>query len=220
MFFSPQWSCLISPKVAIEPGSPENPYEHDTPAASVGLWSHKIHVLTVQVYSQHPFVSHVGLSEIISTAQQERTLLATQPAHIQPRTHTSNISFFQRWASLTPSTTRDEAFHHAPMVCENEVQWCHEEKHIHTAHTRHTSLFHSQETQTLKLCFCLWPAYKAWYNDSAWLIFHQTFWYYHSVIHYRMLFGQSSTQTGIQILFGAVVILRAMLGHFGFHWSD
>jgi len=55
--------------------------------------------------SKHSFVFHIVLSEIIFTAQQARTLLAIRPQHIQPSTHTSNISFFQRWASLTSSIT-------------------------------------------------------------------------------------------------------------------
>lgn len=159
--------------------------------------------LTVQIYllSQHSFVFHIVLPEIISTAQQARTLLASRhksSAALTPATfHSFSAGLLSPLQQLT-QTTRDEIFHHAPTVCENRAQWCqiHEVKHTHTAQGGHTSLFQSLETQNgdMQLCFCLWSAYEAWYNHSAWQIFHQTLWYYHSVIHYTMLFSQSLTQ--------------------------
>lgn len=153
--------------VQIEPRSPWKPFEHDTPAGSVSLWRYKIHVLTVRIYSlsQHSFVFHIVLSEILSTAQQARTLLAIQhtssPALTRATFHSFSAGHLSPFQQLT-HTTRDETFHHAPTVCENGVQWCqiHKVKHVHTAHGRHSFLFQSQETQmvTLQLCFCLWSA--------------------------------------------------------------
>lgn len=152
------WSCLISPKVQIEPGSPRKPYEHDTPAGTAGLWRYKIHVLTVQIYSlsQHSFVFHIVLSRIISTAQQERTLLTIR--------HTSSLALtFHSFSAVLLSplqqltqTTRDEIFHHALTVCENRVQWCqiHEVKHTHTQHMVDTLLYSSAKKPTATVFVC------------------------------------------------------------------
>ncbi len=129
-------------------------------------------------------------------------------------------------------TTRDAIFHHAPTVCENRVQWCqiHKVNHTHIQHTLDTLLhFRAKKPRWRHCnCFCLWSAFKAWYNHSAWLIFHRTLWYYHSVIRYTMLFSQSSSQTDRntnsvrcgELAEGALVPLRAMPGHLGVHWSD
>ncbi len=93
------------------------------------------------------------LSRIISTAQQERTLLTIRHTSSPALTfHSFSAGLLSPLQQLT-QTTRDEIFHHAPTVCENRVQWCqiHEVKHTHT-HMVDTLLYSSAKKPRRRHC--------------------------------------------------------------------
>ncbi len=182
--------------------------------------SHNTHLSFTLCYPESfPQLSRRGLSSLSGTHPALLSHFILSALVFSHPFNNSHKPLEMRYFIMPPRCVRTEC---------NDVKSTRWNKH--TQHMVDTLLYSSAEKPRRRHCncFCLWSAYKAWYNHSAWLIFHQTLWYYHSVNHYTMLFSQSLTQTDRntnsvrcgELAEGAFVPLTAMPGHLGFHWSD
>lgn len=166
--------CLISPK---EPGCTKNPYEHDTPPGSVVLLRYKIHVLTVQVLTLTTLIclSHCAIRNHFHSSAGEDS--PRYPDGTHPAQHSHQQHFILSalgFSHLLNNSRKPLEMRHVIMPPWSVRMKCNDFKlmrqNTYTLHTPDTLLYFRAKKPrraTLNLCFCLWPAYKAWYTHRA-----------------------------------------------------